>query len=144
MWELLVGALSLAPLLVGLEVLVLELCELVLVLDTALDWVGTKVLIGEEDGEGGVYVEGQVPIDGSYTAIGVGAGPVPLYPGAYFQRLRIRITEERRTESEDDDRPDRHHHMVPPLTQSGECIYVNPDHGIIGRVQYPAIAESRL
>lgn len=54
-WELLVGALPVPPLLVGTGVLVLEPCELV---DTALDCevagVGTKVLIGEEDGEGGV------------------------------------------------------------------------------------------
>lgn len=55
MWELLVGALPLPPLLAGTRVPVLELCEFVLVVDTTLDCgVGTKVFIGEEDGEGGV------------------------------------------------------------------------------------------
>lgn len=57
MWELLVGALPPPPLLVGTGVPVLELCEFVLVLDTTPDCedgVGTKVLIGVEDGEGGV------------------------------------------------------------------------------------------
>ena len=57
MWELLVGALPPPSLLVGTEVPVLELCESVLVVDKTLDcdvWVGTKVFIGEEDGEGGV------------------------------------------------------------------------------------------
>jgi len=56
-WDLLVGALPLPPLLVGTGVLVLELCEFVLVVDTTPDCdvgVGTKVLIGVEDGEGGV------------------------------------------------------------------------------------------
>ena len=56
-WELLVGALPPPPLMVGTGVLVLVLCEFVLVEDTTFDcdvWVGTKVFIGEEDGEGGV------------------------------------------------------------------------------------------
>lgn len=51
-WELLVGAFP-SPVLVGTGVSVLELCELVLV-DTTFDCdivgVGTKVLIGGEDG----------------------------------------------------------------------------------------------
>jgi hypothetical protein len=52
--ELPVGALP-VPLVVGTGVLVLELWGLVLVVDTTFDVeVGTKVLIGEKDGEGGV------------------------------------------------------------------------------------------
>jgi len=57
--ELPVGAFPPPPLLVGAGVLVLELWELVfVVVDTALDCnvdgVGAKVLIGAEEGGGGV------------------------------------------------------------------------------------------
>ena len=47
--------------------------------------VGTKVLIGVEDGDGGVYVEGQVPVAGSYADIGLDAGPAVPYPVDHFQ-----------------------------------------------------------
>ena len=54
-WELLAGELPPPPLPVGMGVLVLALCEFVdMASDCEVAGVGTKVLIGEEDGEGAV------------------------------------------------------------------------------------------
>lgn len=79
-WEPLADVLPL-PLVVGMGVLVLELCGLVLVEVEMTDvGVGTKVLIGVKGGEGGEYVDGQVPVDGSYTIIGADAGLEGPYP----------------------------------------------------------------
>ena len=95
-WELLPGTLPPSPVSVGARVPVPELCEPVpVVADTTPDCdvgLGTKVLIGGEDDEGGVKVEGQVPVDESYTAIGAGAGPLPPYPVVCFQRPYVRAS----------------------------------------------------